>query len=82
MKFSIITPEHDRNNKEFLNELYHCIVDQTYENWEWVLYLNNNCTKEDLDDEIVNNPKVVIHRTEDPNKNVGHIKNIAFRKRS
>ena len=78
MKFSIITPEHDRNNLPHLIELYNCIIDQDYDNWEWVLYLNNNCNSDDLPDDIKNNSKVSIFHAEDDNKNVGHIKNIAF----
>jgi glycosyltransferase involved in cell wall biosynthesis len=78
MKFSIITPEHDRNNMTFLKELYDCIVDQTYENWEWVLYLNNNCGRDDLPKTIVDNPKVRVCIAQDDSKDVGHIKNKAF----
>ena len=78
MKFSIITPEHDRKNIPHLIELYNCIVDQDYDNWEWVLYLNNNCNSDDLPDDIKNNSKVSIFHAEDDNKNVGYIKNIAF----
>ena len=42
-KFSIITPEHKKENIPFLLELYETIKSQTYSNWEWVLYLNGNC---------------------------------------
>ena len=78
MKFSIITPEHDRNNIQFLQELYGSIVEQTYTNWEWVLYLNNNCKIEDLPLSFTLHPQVRIHVAEDDNKNLGHIKNKAF----
>lgn len=78
MKFSIITPEHDPGNIPFLNELYESIISQTYTNWEWVLYLNNNCKPEHIPKEIVDNPNVFIHVAEDDNKNIGHIKNRAF----
>ena len=78
MKFSIITPEHDRNNIPFLVELYETIVAQTYENWEWVVYLNNNCDRADLPITIVDNPKVRVCIAQDDSKDVGHIKNKAF----
>lgn len=78
MKFSIITPEHDRNNIPFLLELYDSILQQTYVDWEWVLYLNNNCEYADLPKMITDNPRVSIYNAKDNNKNVGHIKNIAF----
>jgi glycosyltransferase involved in cell wall biosynthesis len=78
MKFSIITPEHDPANIPYLNELYDCIVQQTYENWEWVLYLNNKCTVEHIPEAIRSNSKVRIVRQQEDNKNIGFIKNKAF----
>lgn len=78
MKFSIITPEHDRNNIPFLLELYDSILQQTYVDWEWVLYLNNNCTYADLPEMITDNPRVFVYSTEDGIKDVGYIKNKAF----
>lgn len=78
MKFSIITPEHDPANIPFLLELYESILTQTYENWEWVLYLNNKCTINHIPDCIKMHPKVKIYRQEDDNKNIGYIKNRAF----
>ena len=47
-KFSLITPEHSVKNIPFLKELYDSIKKQTYDNWEWVLYLNNGFKKTDL----------------------------------
>lgn len=78
MKFSIITPEHDPANIPFLLELYESILTQTYDNWEWVLYLNNKCTINHIPDSIKMHPKVKIFRQEDDNKNIGYIKNRAF----
>lgn len=78
MKFSIITPEHDPANIPFLLELYECIVNQTYTNWEWVLYLNNKCTVEHIPEVIVKDNRVVIHRQDSDNTNIGYIKNKAF----
>jgi glycosyltransferase involved in cell wall biosynthesis len=78
MKFSIITPEHDPKNIPFLNELFECVKSQTYTNWEWVLYLNNQCTIEHIPEAIKEHPKVVVFRTFDDDKNIGAIKNSAF----
>lgn len=78
MKFSLITPEHSPNNSHFLYELYECIVKQTYENWEWILYLNNACQIHHIHEDIRNNPKVKVVRTEEPNSNVGAVKKEAF----
>ena len=76
-KFSIITPEHSSKNMPFLLELYETIRDQTYENWEWVLYLNGDCKLHHIPQEIRDHPKVRIH-TGITNPNVGFIKNKAF----
>jgi len=78
MKFSIITPEHDPANIPFLLELYESILTQTYEDWEWILYLNNKCTIDHIPDCIKVHPKVKIFRQESDNKNIGFIKNKAF----
>ena len=59
-KFSIITPSH---NQKYLKELYDSIVAQTYENWEWILWLNNALYEEDLDEEIRKDERVKIFRT-------------------
>lgn len=79
MKFSIITPEHTTKNLPFLLELYASILNQTYDNWEWVLYLNNGVVKDDLPGSIVANPKVIVHEANNlENQNIGLIKNNAF----
>jgi glycosyltransferase involved in cell wall biosynthesis len=78
-KFSLITPEHSPNNIIFLLELYNTIKVQTYDNWEWIIYLNNKCVKENLPDVIKNDSKVIIVRTEDTTGNIGAIKNAAFK---
>ena len=77
-KFSIITPAHKKT--PYLKELYDSIVAQTYENWEWVLWLNNALYEEDLEEEIRNDDRVVIYRTEDPSTSVGYHKHHAFHK--
>lgn len=79
MKFSLITPEHSSKNIPNLLELYDSICAQTYTNWEWVLYLNNGCTPNDIPEAIKSDSRVVLHEAADSNKNIGHIKNIAFK---
>jgi len=78
MKFSLITPEHSKDNGKFLLELYESITKQTYTNWEWVLFLNNGMTKSKLPEVIVEDPRVVIHTHIMPLENIGEIKNLAF----
>lgn len=78
MKFSIITPEHDRKNIPFLLELFDTVKAQTYENWEWVIYLNNDCNLEDLPEEISKHPKTFIYTDSSSKKEVGYMKNKAF----
>jgi predicted SAM-dependent methyltransferase len=78
MKFSIITPEHDKNNLPFLIELYDSILEQTYSDWEWILYLNNNCCLADIPEIIRKNPKVTIYEDDSDRKEVGYMKNKAF----
>lgn len=76
-KFSIITPEHTTKNIPYLLELFETIKDQTYTNWEWVLYLNGDCKVFHIPDEIKNHPQVKIYQGE-TNPNVGFVKNKAF----
>jgi glycosyltransferase involved in cell wall biosynthesis len=42
MKLSVVTPTHKGT---YLNELYDSLKDQTYNNWEWLLYLNGGLLK-------------------------------------
>lgn len=77
-KFSIITPEHKKENIPFLMELYKCIDSQTHTNWEWILYLNGNCKISDIPQEIKSNDKVKIYNGI-THSNVGFIKNKAFK---
>jgi glycosyltransferase involved in cell wall biosynthesis len=76
-KFSIITPEHQKKNIPFLLELYETIQNQTYDNWEWILYLNGNCKFTDIPNEIRENKKVKIFNGT-TSSNVGLIKKEAF----
>jgi len=77
-KFSIITPEHNVNNMPFLLELYESIKNQTYENWEWILFLNGKMTRSQLPKEIIKNKKVIIIEDTSNNNNIGYLKNKAF----
>ena len=76
-KFSIITPEHKKENIPFLMELYESIKSQTYNDWEWVIYLNGNCKISHLPQELRDDEKVKIHNGIS-HDNVGFIKNKAF----
>lgn len=76
-KFSIITPEHSIKNIPFLVELYESIIVQTYDNWEWVLYLNGEVKIKDIPDKICSDERVKIYNGV-TNPNVGFIKNKAF----
>jgi len=77
MKFSIITPTH---RPTFIKELYDSIKEQTYKDWEWVLYLNGSVSKSDLPEEITSDGKVKIYIDKkcDLSPNVGYQKNKAF----
>jgi glycosyltransferase involved in cell wall biosynthesis len=77
-KFSLITPEHSPKNVPYLLELYDTILNQTYENWEWVLFLNNGCTIDHIPDKIKYDKRVVLFQSLDINPNIGAIKNSAF----
>ena len=75
-KFSIITPAHKKN--PYLKELYDSIVAQTYGNWEWILWLNNDLYEEDIEEEIRNDDRVLVFRTNVDSPNVGFHKHHAF----
>jgi glycosyltransferase involved in cell wall biosynthesis len=76
VKFSIITPTHLKN--AFLFELYQSIKEQSYPNWEWIVYLNGGATLEGVEEEIKNDSRVKIYISEEENKCVGFNKNKAF----
>jgi SAM-dependent methyltransferase len=77
MRVSIITPTH---KPTFIKELYESICKQTYQNWEWVLYLNGNVRKDQIPDNIKKDKRVAILNDIpcDKSSNVGYIKNRAF----
>lgn len=78
MKFSLITPT---NNKKYLVELYQSLKQQTYPNWEWILYTNGKLIPEQIPIEITQDPKVIVKADVPTEKssNVGYLKNMAFR---
>jgi glycosyltransferase involved in cell wall biosynthesis len=76
MKFSIITPSH--KYQSYFDELYISITQQTYENWEWIVYLNGEFKKDQLSKEILNDERVRIFTAYDGNTNIGYVKNKAF----
>ena len=75
-KFSIISPSH--KNTPYLQELYESLCAQTYENWEWVLWLNGKFKRSKLSPEIENDGRVKIYECNEKNPNVGFHKNRAF----
>lgn len=75
-KFSIITPSH--KNTPYLQELYESLVAQTYENWEWIVWLNGKFDRNELSAEIENDERVKIYQCIEENSNVGFHKNKAF----
>lgn len=75
-KFSIISPSH--KNTPYLQELYESLVAQTYENWEWILWLNGKFDRKKLSAEIENDERVKIYQCKEKNPNVGFHKNKAF----
>ena len=75
-KFSIISPSH--KNTPYLQELYESLCAQTYENWEWVLWLNGKFKRSKLSTEIENDERVKIYECNEKNLNVGFHKNKAF----
>lgn len=77
MKLSIITPT---NNLKYIHELYDSILAQTHEDWEWILYLNGGLKRDDVLQNILDDPKVKVHFDLpcEQSKNVGYLKNRAF----
>lgn len=59
MKVSVITPTHRVSN--YLLELYNTLKEQTYSDWEWVLWLNNGVTLNEIPSEIQLDHQVYIY---------------------
>lgn len=77
-KFSIITPTHNQSDPTFLLELFSSILSQTYNNWEWILYLNGDCKVSDIPQSIYSHPQVRVIQSNNYNTNIGAIKKAAF----
>jgi glycosyltransferase involved in cell wall biosynthesis len=75
-KFSLITPTHRKS--PYLLELYETIKAQDYKNWEWILWLNNGITLEDVPTVIQEDERVEIFTSKEDNNNIGYIKRNAF----
>ena len=73
--FSLITPTH---NPKYLSELYESIKGQTYQAWEWVIWVNGGITSEDLPQEIRDDSRVRIGSTNLESSSIGQIKHWAF----
>jgi len=69
MKLSIITPSHRLTH---IDELYESIKKQTYEDWEWVLYLNGKAKRKFLSKEIEKDPRVSIYVDYDKHPKIKH----------
>ena len=76
-KFSIITPTHKYTS--YLDELFECIKNQTYTNWEWILCLNGRFKTHQIPEEIKNHPQVKVNTNYVSNQTkVGYYKLHAF----
>jgi glycosyltransferase involved in cell wall biosynthesis len=76
MKFSIVTPTHKIT--PYLLELFESLEAQTYEDWEWELFLNGSAKIDDLPDAIKACVQVNITESGITEGNIGLIKNEAF----
>lgn len=76
---SVITPEHTPANKAYLLELFDSLVAQTFQDWEWVVYLNGTCMPGDLAPAIATDPRVrVVCAADRTERRIGAIKHAAF----
>jgi len=78
MKFSIITPTHSEKNFPYLIELYESLQEQTYTEWEWILFLNNGLAKNKIPNNIQRDSKVKIIVDSSNENKIGAVKNKAF----
>lgn len=76
--FSLITCEHDPDNLPYLQELWQSIQQQTYTNWQWVLYLNNGYTPDTLPADIRDDRRVLVFWSIEQQDHIGALKNAAF----
>src|SRR5574344_8793 len=78
MRISIITPTNDLS---YIKELYESICNQTYKDYEWVLYINGDITDNDIPSAIAHDEKVHIYYCDEKSpikSNIGFLKNRAF----
>lgn len=81
MKFSIITPEHNRQNLPYLKELKDSLYAQTYQDWEWIIYVNgDNISVAEVIDVIGGDDDRIkyYYGNHEPDNKIGEIKNRAF----
>lgn len=74
MKVSIITPSH---NVQFLKELEETILQQTYQDWEWVIMLNQGASYEAQSSEHRAQGKIKIIECPFESDSVGFLKRLA-----
>jgi glycosyltransferase involved in cell wall biosynthesis len=68
MKISIFTPTH---NFKYLHELEESILNQTHEDWEWLVLINNTQEKPHLKDD----KRIKVYYFEEKTTSVGKLKN-------
>lgn len=71
---SIITPTHD---PRFLNDLYESLLEQTNDNWEWVLVLNGGLTADKIE-KFLKDERVKAYNFEYGFGRVGALKRFGF----
>ena len=76
LKFSIVTPSHKYQTYFF--DLYKSLLNQTYTNWEWIVFLNGNFEIEQLPESISNDNRVKIYSSYEKEERIGFIQKQAF----
>lgn len=68
MKLSIITPTH---NPKFLHELEDTIMDNIYQDWEWIILLNNKANYQPVNS---SDSRIRVVKSKTKSKAVGALK--------
>ena len=76
LKFSIITPSH--KYQSYFLDLYESLLNQTYENWEWIIFLNGTFEIEQVPKNIFDDSRVKVYSDYDAEERIGFIKKQAF----
>jgi SAM-dependent methyltransferase len=76
LKFSIITPSH--KYQTYFLDLYDSLLNQTYENWEWIIFLNGTFQIEQVPKNIFDDSRVKVYSDYDAEERIGFIKKQAF----